>query len=597
MSNLQWDAELGVWVGDKAPGFDLSEFPRPLYVFGYGSLIWKPGPFLERFSSFPATALGYKRLFAQRSYDHRGNQFFPGLVLNLVDNESLLSRGYSVDSNDLTPNIDDCRGLVWIVPEEEIPPLIDYLDFREKGGYFQTLIDVRLHDSTPFHPINDTVKALVYIGHSYNPNYFLTDFSSEKVTKSARLFDNFQRRSIVTDIISAAVGPSGPNIEYLLNLYADLQSRNIQDPYLKKLVTAVKLRIGVWRRRHYNNKVFSGEVAEQKFEESPFPMHGFGSNEFHQLTMHKEAHPVESKINGIYQDRCYYESVEISNHLPTASIETISSFQTFRESIPWEELEYYHLLAGSNSSALLNSRTHTLQIWGRLSEIILRNHFNASFAESNPFSIILYGVKGAAIGYEHLLLLCEGENRTICLGENQFGQCNGPSQYVVPYQLVKLIQLSSSEHLYKVDLSSLNDESLSRNEQRSPILKLAAGLHHSAFITEDGGLGTFGQSKYGQCLESQELWYPPNDRFTNNPTKLIDICCGSKHTVVLDNYGAVYSLGDNRYGSLGREVLNVTQNESARNPKQIDSFPGLVNLPQDVKFQRVRYLHYYRLYV
>ncbi|KAJ1415675.1 hypothetical protein B484DRAFT_158868 [Ochromonadaceae sp. CCMP2298] len=37
----QWDAKLGVWVGNLAPS--TSPLPSPLYILGYGSLIWRPG--------------------------------------------------------------------------------------------------------------------------------------------------------------------------------------------------------------------------------------------------------------------------------------------------------------------------------------------------------------------------------------------------------------------------------------------------------------------------------------------------------------------------------------------------------------------------
>ncbi len=36
-----------------------------IYVFGYGSLIWRPGEYLDRYNSFRARGIGWKRMFAQ----------------------------------------------------------------------------------------------------------------------------------------------------------------------------------------------------------------------------------------------------------------------------------------------------------------------------------------------------------------------------------------------------------------------------------------------------------------------------------------------------------------------------------------------------
>ena len=52
---------------------------RPLWVFGYGSLMWHPGfPVAER---QVATLAGYARTFCMSSIHHRGTVEEPGLVL------------------------------------------------------------------------------------------------------------------------------------------------------------------------------------------------------------------------------------------------------------------------------------------------------------------------------------------------------------------------------------------------------------------------------------------------------------------------------------------------------------------------------------
>ena len=90
-----------------------------LWVFGYGSLVWKPGfsPGRTLVGSFE----GFARRFWQGNETHRGSPGAPGRVATLVEERGVLTHGMALE----------LRG------EEAL----DYLNNREMtlGGYSQKI--------------------------------------------------------------------------------------------------------------------------------------------------------------------------------------------------------------------------------------------------------------------------------------------------------------------------------------------------------------------------------------------------------------------------------------------------------------------------
>ena len=82
-----------------------------LWVFGYGSLMWRPG--FEFIEQVPARLIGEHRALCVYSFDHRGTPEQPGLVLGL-------DRGGA------------CRGVAFRVAAKQRSDTIDYLRSREQ---------------------------------------------------------------------------------------------------------------------------------------------------------------------------------------------------------------------------------------------------------------------------------------------------------------------------------------------------------------------------------------------------------------------------------------------------------------------------------
>lgn len=173
-----------------------------VWVFGYGSLVWRPAlAYRERRA---ARIDGWARRFWQSSTDHRGTPEAPGRVLTLVEaDQPLWGAAYAIDARD------------W-------PAIEPALAHREQQGYARLTVDAALAAGERVGPIVATVPALVYLATPANP-YFI---GPEPVAATAA-------------IVRASVGPSGTNIDYVLELDRALAALGARDADVAALVAAL----------------------------------------------------------------------------------------------------------------------------------------------------------------------------------------------------------------------------------------------------------------------------------------------------------------------------------------------------------------------
>ena len=169
------------------------------WIFGYGSLIWKPDlPYVEERWGW---VNGWERRFWQASPDHRGSPEQPGRVLTL------------------TPvNGARCAGKAFRIDPLQESDVLAQLNLREQAGY--TLLPIEFHSER-----GESVQARCYIGLKGNP-WFLGAAPFEDVVKQVR----------------SAHGPSGSNKEYILRLADALHGRMRKESDLELFRLADALR-------------------------------------------------------------------------------------------------------------------------------------------------------------------------------------------------------------------------------------------------------------------------------------------------------------------------------------------------------------------
>jgi cation transport protein ChaC len=126
-----------------------------LWIFGYGSLVWKPPEGFHHVDETAGYIKGWERRFWQGSTDHRGLPGAPGLVATLLRADRLCSE----EHRSLEKAEDAiCWGKAYGYGEDEREQLLQYLDFREKNGYERTEVDVHRNDGEPIRGAGDGLE-------------------------------------------------------------------------------------------------------------------------------------------------------------------------------------------------------------------------------------------------------------------------------------------------------------------------------------------------------------------------------------------------------------------------------------------------------
>jgi cation transport protein ChaC len=174
------------------------EAQQDLWVFGYGSLMWRPGfGYVERQLAW---LRGYHRALCIYSHVHRGTPERPGLVLGL-------DRGGS------------CRGVAFRVEAAKADATIAYLRAREQvtSVYVERRVRLRLDDGRE-------VEALTYVVDRGHVQY-AGKLPLDKILEYVR----------------SGVGQSGENPAYVLNTHRHLAELSLRDDVLARLVNALAL--------------------------------------------------------------------------------------------------------------------------------------------------------------------------------------------------------------------------------------------------------------------------------------------------------------------------------------------------------------------
>lgn len=172
----------------------IGEHKNDVWVFGYGSLMWKPG--FDYLESQGATVTGYHRDMCILSYVFRGTPEVPGLVMGLNPGGS-------------------CQGLAFKVSGQKREDVFAYLHEREmiNDVYIPSWVSCGLENG-------EEVQAYTFVAMGTHAQHVGHLTQQEKI-----------------ELILQGRGKGGTSVEYLENCCRHLRLLGITDPALEGLLS------------------------------------------------------------------------------------------------------------------------------------------------------------------------------------------------------------------------------------------------------------------------------------------------------------------------------------------------------------------------
>lgn len=174
---------------------------RDVWVFGYGSLIFRPSfPFAEKRRAW---VRGFARRLFQGSDDHRG---VPGALGRVV---TLVPAARSAVS-----------GVAFRIDAGDVADVLTHLDHREKCGYGRHEVELWGGDGDDARVF---ARGVLFVATEDNPTY-LGDAPIDAIARQ----------------VSAASGPSGTNRDYVLELARALRELGAPDPHIEAVAALLE---------------------------------------------------------------------------------------------------------------------------------------------------------------------------------------------------------------------------------------------------------------------------------------------------------------------------------------------------------------------
>ena len=173
--------------------------PEDLWVFGYGSLIWRPG--FDHVERMPARLVGLHRSLCIYSFDHRGTPERPGLVLGIDQGGA-------------------CRGIAYRVAAAKRAATLAYLREREQTtSVYRETVRTAWLEGKP----ERRIAALCYVADRSHPQY------AGRLTLEQQMH-----------LVRQGHGRSGNNRDYVIETVSALEALGCRDASLHLLAERLK---------------------------------------------------------------------------------------------------------------------------------------------------------------------------------------------------------------------------------------------------------------------------------------------------------------------------------------------------------------------